>query len=103
MHRDWPRSAQARLSGGASPTGAWLSTHEESRGPSWRERVVFPHVIVSLTSEFPSAIVTSFGLSLAVYALVLLSALFVEDFIFFLKERHEQVSKAFADARKDLF
>jgi len=63
----------------------------------------FPQYTILATSDFFSPIVSGDGLMLLVYSLILLSAVFVEDFIYHFEKKHESVKKALSGVRKDLF
>ncbi|MEA3229371.1 MAG: metal-dependent hydrolase [archaeon] len=62
----------------------------------------FPKYTLEATSQFYSPIISGDGIMLTVYALVLLSAVFIEDFIYFFETKHEQIKKALKDTETGL-
>ena len=62
----------------------------------------FPQHTILATSEFYSPVVSGDGLMLLVYSAILLSATFIEDFIYFFEKKHEQVKTALMNAKTDL-
>ena len=62
----------------------------------------FPEYAILATSEFYSPIVSSDGLILLAYSLILFSAVFIEGFIYHFEKKHESVKKAFSGTAEDL-
>ena len=61
-----------------------------------------PTYEVLATSGFYSPIVTGNGLVLMTYTLILLSVVFLEDFIYFFEKRHKSMKKALRSVRQNL-
>lgn len=55
------------------------------------------------TQAFYSPIISKEGIALAAYALILLSILFVEDFIYWHEKHHLRLAKALQKTARDLF
>lgn len=61
-----------------------------------------PDLSLFVSSQY-SPFISRDGIALSIYALILLSAFFIEDFIYFFEEKHEKLRKAIKNAREDLF
>ncbi|MCK5334342.1 MAG: metal-dependent hydrolase [Candidatus Aenigmarchaeota archaeon] len=62
-----------------------------------------PGFLVTITDTFHSPIVSRDGVALAIYAIILLLAVFVEDFIYFFEKKNQKIRDAIKSAKDDLF
>ena len=63
---------------------------------------IFPDYAVQATSEFYSPIIAGDGLILLIYAIILLSVILMEDFIYHFEIKDESAKKALSSVLKDL-
>lgn len=57
-----------------------------------------PKVEIMATSDFYSPLVSTLGIALLLYGLLISFGLFIEDFIYFFEEKHEKLKRALSDA-----